>query len=205
VCGGRNVRLPHHYLGRGLIVRKVITEFVCDTCGSQDHVETTALSFEGVDYEVDLCVRDFNQLDALLAPLLGQSRRVGGRLRRRVLPTVAAAVSVSRPALDDDELARKRHAQAKAEEKAAESVTVVPGVTVKGRRATVADIKAKVTELAPAGATRAKLVKSWWQLQSNDFKKANPVPSKGRIPNAIIAAYEKAQTKQPTFKEAAST
>jgi hypothetical protein len=76
---------------------KVITQTLCDKCGSQTENPALALGYQGRSYEMDLCDKCSAALDKLLVPFVGIARR---------LSRVAAARSKKAAARPDSQVVR---------------------------------------------------------------------------------------------------
>ena len=53
--------------------------FTCDVCGNANDVQTWAFGFDGKRYEIDLCPKDSNGLDKVVAGYASKARRVTAR------------------------------------------------------------------------------------------------------------------------------
>src|SRR5215470_3693020 len=57
--------------------------FTCDVCGNATDVQTWAFGFDGKRYEIDLCPKDSNGLEKVIAGYASKARKVTGRGQRR--------------------------------------------------------------------------------------------------------------------------
>ena len=57
--------------------------FTCDVCGSATDVQTWAFGFDGKRYEIDLCPKDSNGLEKVVAGYASKARKVARRGQRR--------------------------------------------------------------------------------------------------------------------------
>src|SRR5690348_9204691 len=58
--------------------------FTCDLCGNANDVQTWAFGFDGKRYEIDLCPKDSNGLNKVVAGYVSKARKVtAGRGQRR--------------------------------------------------------------------------------------------------------------------------
>src|SRR3954453_8595652 len=61
--------------------------------GGEQPIEVVALSYRGVDYEIELTEKDATGLDRVLAPYLAEARRVTAQGRNTRRPAVASSVA----------------------------------------------------------------------------------------------------------------
>jgi len=71
----------------------VVVDRLAADVGGEQPTEVVALSYRGVDYEIDLPEKAANGLDQVLAPYLAQARRVRGKRRKTGRPAVTASVA----------------------------------------------------------------------------------------------------------------
>ena len=57
--------------------------FTCDVCGNASDVQTCAFGFDGKRYEIDLCPKDTNGLNKVVAGYAPQARKVAARRGQR--------------------------------------------------------------------------------------------------------------------------
>src|SRR5215470_11357062 len=57
--------------------------FTCDVCGNATDVQTWAFGFDGKRYEIDLCPKDSNGLEKVVAGYASKARRVTARRGQR--------------------------------------------------------------------------------------------------------------------------
>ncbi len=74
------------------MAQKVLVQFVDDLDGSVgEDVSTVSFALDGVSYEIDLRDANANKLRDSLEDYVASARRVGGRVKRAVATTAAAA------------------------------------------------------------------------------------------------------------------
>ena len=71
-------------------MKKIVTTIVDDLDGSTDGAKTVELTFEGVQYEVDLSAANQKALSDALARYLNAARKTGGRRGRGSGPQTTA-------------------------------------------------------------------------------------------------------------------
>src|SRR5215472_5787992 len=57
--------------------------FTCDVCGKADDVQRWAFGFDGKRYEIDLCPKDSNGLNEVVAKYASKARKVTVRRGQR--------------------------------------------------------------------------------------------------------------------------
>jgi hypothetical protein len=74
-----------------VVAQKVVVEVVDDLDGvSTEGVETVDFSLDGVNYTIDLCAENADQLRDTLAGFVEHARRIGGRIKRGMGTRAAA-------------------------------------------------------------------------------------------------------------------
>jgi Lsr2 len=80
-------------LNRTATLARVLVDLLADDMDGDDATEVVALSYRGVDYEMDLTEKRASALDHLLSPYLAGARRVTAK--RAVVRRRAATTKVS--------------------------------------------------------------------------------------------------------------
>jgi hypothetical protein len=80
-------------LGGSVTLARVLADRLADDVDGEQSTDVIALSYRGVDYEIDLTEKDATGLDRVLAPYLANARRV--MAKRRNTARAAGASSVA--------------------------------------------------------------------------------------------------------------
>lgn len=76
------------------MAQRVEVTLICDPCGHDpeegDDVELRKFGLNGNDYEVDLCIKHWDEIDEVLAPFIENARRVTAGRHNRPQPRTSA-------------------------------------------------------------------------------------------------------------------
>jgi hypothetical protein len=80
-------------LSRTVTLASVLADRIANEVDGEQPTEVVALSYRGVDYEIDLTQKAANGLDHVLAPYLAKARRVTAQRRNTERLAVASSVA----------------------------------------------------------------------------------------------------------------
>ncbi len=191
------------------VIQKRLT---CDVCGNANDVQTWAFGFDGKRYEIDLCPKDSNGLNKVVAGYVSKARKVTawrGQRRKGHRPKASRPAQQSAKAGSSRAKSAGSKKEARASRSRPQEVMAAPKRAARTSRSQPQDVMAPPTQAAKASGSRTKSAGSKKEARASRSRPQEVMATPKRAattsryrPQEVMAAPRQASHSQPQKKKA---